>query len=136
MVPYCTVTARRNESCSDGEGRPLEWKRAFAGTGKGEKIFIFRHLCNIATKKKDYYICHVCLSVPWKKLCFYFFFRERERTSRSALTKYTIKSLVYVSATNIYLEYIGYTFRPVNRSSSGNQSNKSKVLLRYWDPNI
>ena len=29
-------------------------------------------------------------------------------------------------------------FRPVNRSSSGpgHQSNKSKVLLRYWDPNI
>jgi len=26
--------------------------------------------------------------------------------------------------------------RPVNRSSSGHQSSKSKVLLRYWDPNI
>ena len=49
-----------------------------------------------------------------------------ERASRSALTKYTIKSLVYVSTTNIYLEYIGYMFRPVNRSSSGHQSNKSK----------
>ena len=59
-----------------------------------------------------------------------------ERASRSALTKYTIKSLVYVSTTNIYLEYIGYMFRPVNRSSSGHQSNKSKVLLRYSDPNI
>ena len=52
-----------------------------------------------------------------------------ERASRSALTKYTIKSLVYVSTTNIYLEYTGYMFRPVNRSSSGHQSNKSKVLL-------
>jgi len=49
---------------------------------------------------------------------------------------YIIKSLVYVSTTNIYLECIGYMFRPVNRSSSGHQSNKSKVLLRYWDPNI
>jgi len=49
---------------------------------------------------------------------------------------YTIKSLVYVSTINIYLAYRGYMFRPVNRSSSGHQSNKSKVLLRYWDPNI
>jgi hypothetical protein len=53
-----------------------------------------------------------------------------ERASRSALTKYTINSMVYVSTTNIYLEYIGYMFRPVNRSSSGHQSKKSKVLLR------
>ena len=50
--------------------------------------------------------------------------------------KHTIKSLVYVSTANIYLEYVGYMFRPVNRSSSGHQSNKSNVLLRYWDPNI
>ena len=35
----------------------------------------------------------------------YFFL---ERASRSALMKYTIKSLIYVSATNIYLEYTGY----------------------------
>jgi len=49
---------------------------------------------------------------------------------------YTIKSLVYVSTTNIYLEYIYYMFRPVNRSSSGHQPNKSKVLFKYWDPNI
>jgi len=27
-------------------------------------------------------------------------------------------------------------FRPVNRSSSGLQQNKSPVLFRYWDPNI
>jgi len=27
-------------------------------------------------------------------------------------------------------------FRLANRSSSGHKSNKSKVLLRYWDPNI
>ena len=52
------------------------------------------------------------------------------------ISKYTIKSLVYVSTRNIYLEYICYMFRPVNRSSSGHQSNKSKVLLRYWDSNI
>ena len=32
--------------------------------------------------------------------------------------EYTIKSLVYVSTTNIYLEYIGYMFRPINKSSS------------------
>jgi len=49
---------------------------------------------------------------------------------------YTIKSLVYVTTTNFYLEYVGYMFRPVNRSSSGHQSNKSNVLLRYWDPII
>jgi len=34
------------------------------------------------------------------------------------------------------LEYIDYMFRPVNRSSSGLQQNKSQVLFRYWDPNI
>jgi len=34
------------------------------------------------------------------------------------------------------LEYIGYMFRPVNRSSSGLQQNKYQVLFRYWDPNI
>jgi len=27
-------------------------------------------------------------------------------------------------------------FRPVNRSSSSLQQNKSQVLFRYWDPNI
>ena len=27
-------------------------------------------------------------------------------------------------------------FRPVNRSSSGHQYSESKVLFRYWDPNI
>ena len=27
-------------------------------------------------------------------------------------------------------------FRPVNRSSSGLQENKSKARLRNWDPNI
>jgi len=38
---------------------------------------------------------------------------------------------------NEYLmEYIGYMFRPVNRSSSGLQQNKSEALFRYWDPNI
>jgi len=50
--------------------------------------------------------------------------------------KYTKNSLAYVSTTNIYVEYIGYMFRPVNRSSSGHQSNKSKVLFIYWNPNI
>ena len=49
---------------------------------------------------------------------------------------FTIKSLVYVSTTNIYLEYIGYMFRPVNRSSSDLQQNKSKVLFKNRDPNI
>ena len=34
------------------------------------------------------------------------------------------------------LEYIGYMFRPVNRSSSCHQLSESKVLFRYWDPNI
>jgi len=34
------------------------------------------------------------------------------------------------------LEHTGYMFRPVNRSLSGLQQNKSKVLLRNWDPNI
>ena len=37
---------------------------------------------------------------------------------------------------NFLLEYIGYMFRPVNRSSSGLQRNKSQMLFRYWDPNI
>ena len=34
------------------------------------------------------------------------------------------------------LEYIGYIFRPVDRSSSGLQQNKSQSLFRYLDPNI
>ena len=34
------------------------------------------------------------------------------------------------------LQYIGYMFRPVNRSSSGLQRNKSQVLFRYWDPDV
>jgi len=34
------------------------------------------------------------------------------------------------------LECIGYMFRPVNRSTSGLQQNKSQVLFRYWDRNI
>jgi len=34
------------------------------------------------------------------------------------------------------LEHIGYMFRPVDRSSSGLQQNKSQALFRYWDPNI
>ena len=33
-------------------------------------------------------------------------------------------------------KYIGYMFRPVNRSSSGLHRNKSQVLFRYWDPGI
>ena len=37
---------------------------------------------------------------------------------------------------NYLLDHIGYMFRPVNRSSSGLQQNKSKVLLKNWDPNI
>ena len=42
---------------------------------------------------------------------------------------------MYVS-TQIFIGAIGYLFRPVNRSSSGLQKNKSKVLLRYRDPNV
>ena len=34
------------------------------------------------------------------------------------------------------LQYVGYKFRPVNRSSSGLHRNKSQVLFRYWDLNI
>ena len=34
------------------------------------------------------------------------------------------------------LDRIGYMFRLVHRSSSGLQQNKSKVVLKYWDPNI
>jgi len=34
------------------------------------------------------------------------------------------------------LQYIGYMFRPVNRSSSGLHRNKPQVSFRYWDPNI
>ena len=34
------------------------------------------------------------------------------------------------------LEHIGYKFRPVNKSSSGLQEDKSKVLLKNWDTNI
>jgi len=37
---------------------------------------------------------------------------------------------------NYLLDHIGYMFRPVNRSSSDLQENKSKVLLKNWDPNI
>ena len=34
------------------------------------------------------------------------------------------------------LGHRGYMFRPANRSSSGLQKNKSRVLLRNLDPNI
>jgi len=34
------------------------------------------------------------------------------------------------------LQYIGYMFGPVYRSSSGLHRNKSQVLFRCWDPNI
>jgi len=37
---------------------------------------------------------------------------------------------------NYLLNHIGYMFRPVNRSSSGHQQNKSNVLLKNWDPNF
>jgi len=37
---------------------------------------------------------------------------------------------------NYLLDHIGYMFLPVNRSSSGLQRNKSKMLLENWDPNI
>ena len=36
----------------------------------------------------------------------------------------------------MFIGAIGYMFRPVNRSSSGLQQNKSKVLLRNWDPSV
>jgi len=54
----------------------------------------------------------------------------------------TTGRLVYNKFTNIrqhnnyLLDHIGYMFRPVNRLSSGLQQNKSKVLLRNWDPKI
>jgi len=37
---------------------------------------------------------------------------------------------------NYLLERIGYMFRLVNRSSSGLQQIESKVLFKYWVPNI
>jgi len=62
------VTARRNKSYSNGEGRPVEWERVLTGTRKGEKIVVFRHLRNIAKKKATIiYVMSVRLSVPWKK---------------------------------------------------------------------
>jgi len=86
-------------------------------------IFIcysYSHICKI---------CHIferCICCVAKIFLHSFL----ERASRSALAKYTIKSLVYVSTTKIFGLYnVGYMFRPVNRSSSGHQSNKSKVLL-------
>ena len=43
----------------------------------------------------------------------------------------------YISQHNNYLlDHIGYMFRPVDRSSSSLQQDKSKVLLKNWDPNI
>jgi len=51
--------------------------------------------------------------------------------------KHINNKLTHTRQHNKYLlEYIGYMFRPVNRSSSGLQQNKSKVLLKNWDPNI
>jgi len=58
---------------------------------------------------------------------------------RDGITK--CSNEVYNKFTNIHqqnkylLERIGYMFRPVNKSSSGLQQNKSKLLLRNWDPN-
>jgi len=46
----------------------VEWERVLTGTGKGEKIVVFRHLRNIAKKKATIiYVMSVRLSVPWKK---------------------------------------------------------------------
>ena len=36
----------------------------------------------------------------------------------------------------MFIGAVGYMFRPVNMSSSGLQQNKSKVLLRKWDPYV
>ena len=37
---------------------------------------------------------------------------------------------------NYLLDHTGYMFRPLDRSPSGLQQYKSKVLLRNWDPNV
>ena len=58
-----------------------------------------------------------------------------EKASRSALMKYIINSRIYVSTTNIYWSN-KLMFRPTNRSSSGLQQNKSKVLFGNWDPSV
>jgi hypothetical protein len=56
---------------------------------------------------------------------------------RESITKCSNEA--YNKITNIrqhnkYLfEYIGYMFRPINRSSSGHQKSEPKVLFRYWD---
>jgi len=50
--------------------------------------------------------------------------------------KYIINSQNISQHNKHSLEHIGFMFRPVNRSSSGLQQNKSKVPLRNWDPNV
>jgi len=58
------------------------------------------------------------------------------RATGIAVMKYITNSLIYVSATIIYWIIRATYFDLFNRSSSGLQQNKSKVLLEYWDPNI
>jgi len=55
--------------------------------------------------------------------------------SLCAMIDYIINSQNIRQHYKYLFEHIGYMFRPVNRSSSGLQQNKSKVLLRNWDPN-
>ena len=50
--------------------------------------------------------------------------------------KYIINSRNIRKHNKYLLKHTGYMFRAVNRSSSGFQQNKSKVLLRNWDPNV
>jgi len=62
--------------------------------------------------------------------------------SSSLLTFAPEYQSLYSKFTNIrehnnYLsDYMGYILRPVNRSLSDLQQNRSEVLLENWDPNI
>ena len=74
-------------------------------------------------------------SISWVQILPHFSFFYLELCYK--LTPQLSNKLTSTRQQNKYLlEYIRYMFRPVNRSSSGLQQNKSQVLFRYWDPNI
>ena len=88
-------------------------------------IFIYPSALHVAAATVSYKIkivvklyavrCFSRLQIAYRS---HLFQEILERASRSALTKYTIKSPVYVSTTNIYLEYIGL-YRGLYRGGRG-----------------
>jgi len=67
----------------------------------------------------------------------FFLFYFREGVTKCSKEVRVYDKFIDIRQHNKYLlEYLGYMFRPVNKSSSGHQYSESEVLFRHWDPNI